>query len=547
MAFLLILLYVHPAQGQEEWPPLPENLFAPGIEVVRVERIPSRATPIGTRAPEPTPAPRCGFIPYRHLGGTDTWLIDYETQPSYTDASVDTPIILCNRETNERRELTLGEPIEGVSISPSQHYAVFTGFARYYGYDFELDVLITLGSTAGSYYENRTVDWHGDRRILIYEWAMPDSSVWKRVSIAEVTQENSLQYLTSILKYNDVPWFATYHSPDRTAWIEYADEGCTLEWMFQETGHRESFDVSGICEVGTPLSDDPNGDYLFTPLKFRLIQKEPYFQSRAISRTLMQLNLASGERTIWYSGEVERLNDLDPSQRYATLVVDSNECMDIIHGDLSAYSEICRSTEAPPKFEVALLDITAREIRYRHPVGYYPGMFLRRVFDITTGHVDKVFHDSMDYSATVGGDLFSLGEDHFILFQVERNDESLQGSGFPIVDDVLITLDSSGTVTETPLPGQLLLAGSDNAYLILLNTDHDLPETYWREVDLILYDREGHSIPLISGIEMTDELTWGLERQYRVSVMRGDSAEVLQVRLWNSDLQEAVVYSVRFP
>ncbi len=117
----------------------------------------------------------------------------------------------------------------------------------------------------------------------------------------------------------------------------------------------------------------------------------------------------------------------------------------------------------------------------------------------------------------------------------------------PGINDIILTIDADNDVVETPLPGQLLLAGQDNAYLVLLNTDRDVPDTYSWECDLLLSDLQGNSTLLLSDVVLRDNLEWGTEFRYRVSVERGDSPNELRVRLTGFDDQGDVIYTVRVP
>jgi hypothetical protein len=538
--------------GQEIVLPAPEELFAPGIEVVSVEPFLPYTPTFNTPTPSPTLAPRCGFVPYLHFGETEEWLIDYEVAPSYTSSPIETPLILCNQNSGERRELQTGEPVEAISISPNQHYAVWSGTSQYFGYDFRRNLLISIGRTRNA--DNRTVIWYGNTTVLIYESDMPDSSVWRQVFLADVTTENSLVQLASILKQEDVPRFAHYTNPDRTAWVEYTDDRCSMNWIMQATGERESFDITDICVVGTPLTDDPYEDYLFTPIRYRVVQEEAEWQLvEAYARDLIRMNLTSGERDVWYSGEVERLNDLDPSQRYATLILDDNGCIDLISIDQRRHNDLCmRSEEATdyetPEFEVALLDTTSHEIIYRHPVeDHWREGFERRVFDIDTGEVYSEFYNFTDPEAAAAGDLFSLGENLFVFFHRElANPRPLEGP-LRFVNDIFLDVKLDNTITETTVPGQILLAGQANTYFVLLNTDRNLTDTYLLEADLLLYDQQGNTFPFIPNVEAREDIIWGTDERYRVNLMRGNAPNELQVRLWGLEGQGEALYTIRVP
>ncbi|MBK8028755.1 MAG: hypothetical protein IPK17_04445 [Chloroflexi bacterium] len=103
-------------------------------------------------------------------------------------------------------------------------------------------------------------------------------------------------------------------------------------------------------------------------------------------------------------------------------------------------------------------------------------------------------------------------------------------------------------MVETPLPGQLLLAGQDNAYLVLFNTDRDVLDTpYLSEGDLLLSDLEGNATLLLSDVVLDDQLEWGTDAQYRVSVERGEMPDQLRVSLSSLDGQGSAVYTVRVP
>jgi hypothetical protein len=301
-----------------------------------------------------------------------------------------------------------------------------------------------------------------------------------------------------------------------------------------------------------PLSDDPVGDYLFMPIRFRVVRDEPYRTVEAVSRDLIRVNLATGERDMWYSGELERLNDLDPAQRYATLILDNNGCIDLISEDLSeAYGNVCQwrmegSDHEAPEFEVALLDTLTHEIIYRRSIGYTWEEMFRRVYEIATGEVKQNIAFYMDPDALPGGDLYSLDENHFVLFRREARDAEAFGPR-PAIPDIILTIEAGNNVIETPLPGQLLLAGQENSYLVLLNTDRDVPDTYSWEGDLLLSDLEGNAIPLLPDVVLGDQLEWGTDAQYSVSVERGEAPDELNVRLSSLDGQGSAVYTVRVP
>jgi len=547
---LLGLLMTGVTSGQDLTPPAPEDLFGPGIEVINVEIIPPYVPNFNTPTPAPTPAARCGFVPYQHFGETDDWLIDYAIAPTYASATEQVPLILCNRHTGEQRELKVGEVVEGISVSPSGRYAVWTGVSHFFGYDFEQDELVVLGEIDS--FAQRSVEWYGNTTVFIYDSLPQDMARWVQVSLAYVDQANSLTHLGSILKFGEVPWFTHYQNPQRAAWVQHTEVGCSLNWIIQDTGEQESFDITDICVVGSPLSDDPYGNYLFAPMRYREVEEEPESRFEAFSRDLIRLNLATDEREVWYSGEVERLNDLDPAERYASLILDDNGCIDLINeDDLDYYRQCVRSPELVyevPEFEVAVLDTRTGDIVYRRVVGFSDSRTIqaRRVFNIDTGQVYENFYMIGDVDASPGGDLFSLDESHFVLFREEAHsptDIDLSRA----VNDLVVSIGVDNSVVETPLPGQLLLAGQDNAYLVLLNTDRDVPDTYSWEIDLLLSDLQGNSTLLLSDVVLRDNLEWGTEFRYRVSVERGDTPDELQVRLSALDGPGEAIYTVRVP
>jgi hypothetical protein len=303
-----------------------------------------------------------------------------------------------------------------------------------------------------------------------------------------------------------------------------------------------------------PLSDDPVGDYLFMPIRFRVVRDEPYRTVEAVSRDLIRVNLVTGERDVWYSGELERLNDLDPAQRYATLILDENGCIDLINEDLSvAYNNTCLwrteiANHEAPEFEVALLDTYTHEIIYRRTAGNYWEERDRRVFDIMSGQVRRIGYSSSDPDASPGGDLFSLDDGLFVLFLKEPSSTAYPGLARDTGSDVVLSIDAENNVVESPLPGQLLLAGQDNAYLVLLNTDRDVPDTpYLSEGDLLLSDLEGNATLLLPDVVSGDQLEWGTDTRYRVSVERGEMPDQLRVSLSSLDGQGSAVYTVRVP
>ncbi len=547
---LLGLLMTGVTSGQDLTPPAPEDLFGPGIEVINVEIIPPYVPNFNTPTPAPTPAARCGFVPYQHFGETDDWLIDYAIAPTYASATEQVPLILCNRHTGEQRELKVGEVVEGISVSPSGRYAVWTGVSHFFGYDFEQDELVVLGEIDS--FAQRSVEWYGNTTVFIYDSLPQDMARWVQVSLAYVDQANSLTHLGSILKFGEVPWFTHYQNPQRAAWVQHTEVGCSLNWIIQDTGEQESFDITDICVVGSPLSDDPYGNYLFAPMRYREVEEEPESRFEAFSRDLIRLNLATDEREVWYSGEVERLNDLDPAERYASLILDDNGCIDLINeDDLDYYRQCVRSPELVyevPEFEVAVLDTRTGDIVYRRVVGFSDSRTIqaRRVFNIDTGQVYENFYMIGDVDASPGGDLFSLDESHFVLFREEAHsptDIDLSRA----VNDLVVSIGVDNSVVETPLPGQLLLAGQDNAYLVLLNTDRDVPDTYSWEIDLLLSDLQGNSTLLLSDVVLRDNLECGTEFRYRVSVERGDTPDELQVRLSALDGPGEAVYTVHVP
>lgn len=547
---LLGLLVTGMVSGQEFTVPTPDRLFAPNTEVLNIAVIPPYVPNYNTPTPEPTPAARCGFIPYQQLGETDDWFIDYAEAQIYAPNAEIVPLTLCNRHTGERRELQVGEYVEAISTSPSGRYAVIVGGMHFLGYDFEQDEVVVLGEIDS--FAQRSVEWYGNTTVFIYDSLPQDMARWVQVSLAYVDQANSLTHLGSILKFGEVPWFTYYQNPQRAAWVQHTEDRCSLNWIIEATGEQESFDINDLCVVGLPLSDDPYGDYLFMPVRYREVEEEPESRLEASSRDLIRLNLTTGEREVWYSGEVERLNDLDPAERYASLILDDNGCIDLINEDDPDYYRQCvRSPELVyevPEFEVAVLDTRTGNIVYRHVVGFSDSRTIqsRRVFNIDTGQVYENFYMMGDVDASPGGDLFSLDESHFVLFREEAHgptDIDLSRA----VNDLVVSIDANNAVVETPLPGQLLLAGQDNAYLVLLNTDRDVPDTYPREGDLLLSDLEGNATLLLPEVVLGDQLEWGTDARYRVSVERGDASDELLVRLSSLDGQGSAVYTVRVP
>ncbi len=150
---LLGLLVNGMVSGQEFTVPTPERVFAPGIEVLTVEIIPPYVPRYRTPTPVPTPAAYCGFVSYQHLGETDDWFIDYAEAQIYAPNAEIVPLTLCNWHTGERRELQVGEYVEGISTSPSGRYAVIVGGMHFFGYDFEQDEVVVLGEGLG--YDNQ--------------------------------------------------------------------------------------------------------------------------------------------------------------------------------------------------------------------------------------------------------------------------------------------------------------------------------------------------------------------------------------------------------
>ncbi|MBN8636510.1 MAG: hypothetical protein J0M07_14370 [Anaerolineae bacterium] len=507
---LLGLLVNGMVSGQEFTVPTPERVFAPGIEVISVEVMPPYVPTYNTPTPSPTPAARCGLVPYQQLGETDDWFIDYAEAQIYASNAEIVPLTLCNRHTGERRELQVGEVVEGISPSPSGRYAVWIGVSHFFGYDFEQDELVVLGESQHN--EEQSVSWYGNATVLIYQTGMPDSWVWVQVSLAYVDQANSLTHLGSILKFGEVPWFTHYQNPQRAAWVQHTEDGCSLNWIIEATGEQESFDINDLCVVGLPLSDDPYGDYLFMPVRYREVEEEPESRLEAFSRDLIRLNLTTGDREVWYSGEVERLNDYEPSQRYAALILDNNGCIDLINEDDPDYYRQCvRSFDIvyeAPEFEVALLDTQTHQLIYRHTVGFGDprASQLRRHFWRHDGRVFESQYMIGEVDGLPGGDLFSLSDGLFVLFQEQVVDPSYRGR-VGARNDIIVSVIGDNNVVETPLPGQLLLAGQDNAYLVLFNADRDVPDTpYLSEGDLLLSDLEGNSTLLLSDVVLDDQL-----------------------------------------
>ncbi len=551
VVLLLGLVVTGMVSGQEFTVPTPERVFAPGIEVLNVAVIPPYVPTYSTSTPEPTPAARCGFIPYQQFGETDDWFIDYAEAQIYAPNAEIVPLTLCNRDTGERRELQVGEYVEAISTSPSGRYAVIVGGMHFFGYDFEQDELAVLGEIDS--FAQRSVEWYGNTTVFIYDSLPQDMARWVQVSLAYVDQANSLTHLGSILKFGEVPWFTHYQNPQRAAWVQHTEDGCSLNWIIETTGEQESFDINDLCVVGLPLSDDPYGDYLFMPVRYREVEEEPESRLEASSRDLIRLNLTTGDREVWYSGEVERLNDYEPSQRYAALILDNNGCIDLINEDDPDYYRQCvRSFDIvheAPEFEVALLDTQTHQLVYRHTVGFGDprASQLRRHFWRHDGRVFESQYMIGEVDGLPGGDLFSLSDGLFVLFQEQVVDPAYRGR-VRARNDIIVSVIGDNNVVETPLPGQLLLAGQDNAYLVLFNADPDKPDTpYLSEGDLLLSDLEGNSTLLLPEVVLGDQLEWGTDARYRVSVERGDTLDELNVRLLSLDGQGTAVYTVRVP
>lgn len=544
-----------PTYAQEAWQPAPDVLFAPGIEVINVELVSPPIFDYSTSTPSPTPEARCGYNPYLVLGQTGNWYIDYATPPVRTNENAITPVTLCNRATQEQREIAISGIVRQVSASPDGNSLVLiSSDGVYYGYNIGEAHLITLAEGRNVFYENRTISWHGNTAFFVYESNMGDMTYpWIQVSLGYVSQFGSVESLGTILKYGQVNWFRHYQSPDRTAWIERRRGACTMEWLIEETGERESFDIGDICAVGTPLTADPYGDYLFMPTQTRLLERSSESDPQRLetySRDLIRLNLTTGERDDWYDGEMERFTDIDPSRRYVTMVIDNNGCIDLIYEDIRPTYDQCGSSFygegslAAPSFEAVLLDTVTGQFLYQRSLPLDTSNSILREYERETGQVDDQRFGFGDRDGWATGNIFSLGADRFLLF---HTDEIINNDGttrFVPANDVLITLDEVGNVTETLLPGQVLLAGEEGQYFVLSERQGDVQDVSNRLANLTLYTDANGVLPLINSVRVSDQNYW---EEFSLIVERGDTPDVMKVRLRNRETGESVVYTVRVP
>lgn|GEM_PF-6230276 len=496
----------------------------------------------------------CGQLRETRRDFEGNWVTYYETPPDTSTPPVNSTVALCHTKTLDQRTLVVSDIFysdEYGSLSPDETKVALIGDRGYYIYDLEADTLIRIGELSEPY-DNRSIGWLGNEYIVVREDWRPDSMPQAYISLGEATKADSLTRITSYEEFQASPWFEVRENPERYEWIDYREDGCYLEWIETETGHREAFFMGGLCEVGTLLTEDPFGDRLFSPYSFENVNEgDDLAPSVYLSydRELVRFNPFTGERIDLLRGEIEAVLDIDPESNYAAIVLDDNGFFDLEDRDVTP-SRAFPIEPLPNNYQLAILDLHTGEILYQHRVESTLGFEWYEVASLNsdTGQVSGG-RIPISGGQVPMGNMFSIGAGEFIVRTEQLKLLADGSSDIDPLDDQLVEVRESSTVI-TPLSGIVYLTTSENTHFLMLSQVENLI------VSLSIYSREtGKYMPLIP--ELTSrgyfgnydydgvlEMKW---QNYSLNIRRGSEPDIIEVMLHNNELQQRAIYRVRLP
>lgn len=498
---VLLALVIAPllvqAQDATEWPPDPETIFAPGVEVVEVKAIKPFAdnqnrvlyiyegqSQIWRVYPFP---PEIGAIRFIYdygredgkLGvGTDVnfdnWLVEPDTgefvrlpnlckerYPSfdlwvfYID-SPDGHTYLCNTETG-RLSSPMPENItistnDRIFVAPDYLSLVFTDRDQYphnankfYAYNIHDNQFLVLGTDKGGE-EIKGVKWIENNHVVIRSGDMPS---WGSGNyyIANVNEPQSLTYIQNTS--NEYP---LYYSDElkRYKWIDYDASGCNLVLFNPIDTSYENYPLDeDLCSLGAEIPAHA-GDQLYL-----VINRDNRFIP--ISVSLVRYNPFTRERTDLFTGEIELWTQMSPDGKYINLVLDDNGLIDT-EADYEDYDKV--SVERLSHPQLAIFDLERQTIVYQIPVKWewMPQYFFDWFDSDTSLVVSPAFSD-------VGGPtsvIVPLGKSYFVQRHLPTYcpDEAIS------CPDTLISINDD-QITETGLPGSVEGFLSESGQLLL--------------------------------------------------------------------------------
>jgi hypothetical protein len=452
-----------------------------------------------------------------------------------------TQISLCNTKTLEQHPITIEdyfEPSFG-NASPDGTKVAFAGGENYYVYDLQTETLLRLGES--NHHDFQYMDWYGNETVIVTESNMPDGDPWVNVSRGDAAQADSLTPIGFTLKYGTTTGLDFRQNPERVEWVNSSHGSCYLNWIEKETGHRERFLTGDVCEIGTLLSDDPYGDRLFSPVRYRPLYNpdNPDYPASYdyLYRDLVRLNPVSGERTELMRGEIEAVLDIDEGSNYAALVLDDNGVYDLLNPD--TLSNVGHpDIPEPNHFQFVILDLHNGTILYRTPVASFGGgNYIAEWFDARNGQINM---DFMPYvlGNVPAGSLFNIGNGQFVVnaAQVEMSEDG-QISNATSLDDRLVEI-KDGKAIETTLPGQVLMTTRGNAFFVTYSFDADS-----RTAAVSVYNaKTGNVTALMSELKLSGE-TFAWDKDL-MNIERGSEPDMLDVKLSNSEAKQTVTYRV---
>lgn len=496
----------------------------------------------------------CGELRETRADFDGRWVVYVEPSTENTPRQLPVTVELCQTKALDKRTFTLEEPLKtsGANLSPDGTKVAFVGWANYYLYDLETDMLLRLGE---GHNEIRSTAWYGNDYLVISEANIPDSSPWVFISLANADQVDSLTHIGTTLKFgSEAANFRWMQNPERIEWTDYDEdeERCYFNWLERETGRQERFPIDLLCTVGMILTDDPLGDRLFDRIIYEPVEVTGSEDERTLLRPLyrevVRYNLTIGERTDLIEDEVEMIFDIDAESNYAAIVLDQDGIFDLQDRDLAPNSDVLYpETRQPHDFQFAILNLHTGEILYRYGVddtldSYYFGYYVTDI-NSATGQISSNYYAMNPLGATPTGSAFSIGNGQFIMrsSDVGRQDAP---SPYRFLDDRLVEIEENEAV-ETILPGLTYLMTADSRQFVMVAPASD------GNASVSVYDRESRlDTELISQLKIERQfgalsgLRWN---DYSLGIVRGITPDVIEVSLVNNELKQQTIYRVRLP
>jgi hypothetical protein len=428
---------------------------------------------------------------------------------------------LCHIGSGERIPLPIDDylyPNAGVTVSPDGRRAVFFGYPEVYVYTFETGEILHLGNTQAI--DFRFAYWLGNEQVLIEDTEMADMSFpWIYYSLGQVTEEKSLDQVTVAYKPGHITMLA---NPQRYEWVDYHDGKCYLVHVHVENGQRDEYDLQDLCEQGIPLPDTE--DRLFSPWRGESLGSYFYHPE---SRDLVRFNPYTGERRDLMSGEIEFILDISADGRYAVLVLDDNGQLDMLTEDERQY---LHREDRPIHFRLAIISLETgdalHEIALDQENSVRGGDFWYTGFSVEGGQIYDAVGNSM--STFPNASLFNIGGNRFIFQRWQA------------YTSTLIELNDSG-VTETPLDRVLLVLSNGDRLIMAANEDNT-------PGPLNAYNATtGETTTIMPAVSESHNVSQLAVEGYSVWLSRGDTADLMQVNVYNTELEQSWRYVVRIP